>query len=154
MIHGSCLCGGVTFEIDGAPLWSHYCHCSRCRKNTGSAFHAPLFVPRDSLRITAGRDLVSHYRLPGTGYATHFCRVCGSPVPAVKWKGDEPFRVVPMGALDDDPQCPPLGHIYVGSKAPWHTIADGLPQCEEMPSGEMQAQLIRKLKPGEGRGGS
>ena len=50
MIRGSCLCGGVAFEIDGAPLWSHYCHCSRCRKVSGAAFSAPLFVPAAAFR--------------------------------------------------------------------------------------------------------
>ncbi len=146
MIRGSCLCGGVVFEIDGEPLWSHYCHCSRCRKSSGSAGAAPLFVPAAALRVTSGADLVTRYALPGTGYATHFCRVCGSPTPAVDWRGNEPFRVVPLGALDDDPRCPPLGHIYVASKAPWHTIEDGLPAFEEMPSGEVQAELLQKLR--------
>jgi hypothetical protein len=144
MIRGSCLCGGVTFEIDGAPFWSHYCHCSRCRKASGAAFSAPLFVPAAALRFTAGQELVTRYAHPGTRYRTHFCRVCGSGVPAVSWDGPEFLRAVPLGALDDDPRSPPLGHIYVGSKAPWHSIGDALPQFEEMPSAEVQAELLAR----------
>lgn len=145
MTRGSCLCGGVRFEIDGAPLWSHYCHCSRCRKISGSAFTAPLFVPAAALRFTAGEELVTRYAHPGTRYASHFCRICGSKLPAVHGSGGEPFRAVPLGALDDDPRCPPRGHIYVGSKAPWFTIGDGLPEFEEMPPAEVQADLLRQV---------
>jgi hypothetical protein len=44
------------------------------------------------------------------------------------------FAVVPMGALDDDPGIRPQRHIFVGSKAPWYEIADGLPRDVEFPS--------------------
>ena len=43
------------------------------------------------------------------------------------------IAVIPMGSLDDVPAVLPSGHIYVGSKAPWYTIADALVQHQEMP---------------------
>jgi hypothetical protein len=54
-----------------------------------------------------------------------------------------------LGALDDDPQCPPRGHIYVGSKAPWYEIHDSLPRFDEMPSAEFQAELLREIAGGD-----
>lgn len=144
MLHGSCLCGGVKFVVERDPLWSHHCHCSRCRKSSGSAFNVPLIVPLDAVRFIEGKDLVSRFELPGSEYATNFCRTCGSSVPAVEPKG-HPVAAVPMGSLDDDPDSPPIGHIYVGSKAPWHTIADDLVQAEEMPTPEMMAELHKRI---------
>ena len=78
MIRGSCLCGAVTFVVDAEPLWSHHCHCSRCRKSTGSAFTSPLIVPKGAVRYTTGVDLVTRYELPETAFMTHFCSVCNS----------------------------------------------------------------------------
>jgi len=43
------------------------------------------------------------------------------------------FVVVPAGVLDGDPGIRPTYHIFVGSKAPWHEIADQLPRHEEYP---------------------
>ena len=43
-IAGSCLCGGVRFEIAKALGPFELCHCSRCRKASGSAFAAMLGV--------------------------------------------------------------------------------------------------------------
>ena len=52
MIQGSCLCGGVKFEITRAVGPFELCHCSRCRKASGSAFAAGLGVLREDFRTT------------------------------------------------------------------------------------------------------
>ena len=39
--------------------------------------------------------------------------------------------VVPVGALDSDPQIHPLAHQFVASKAPWFEIRDGVPQFSD-----------------------
>jgi len=39
--------------------------------------------------------------------------------------------VVPIGALDSDPQIHPLAHQFVASKASWFDIHDGIPQFPE-----------------------
>ena len=130
MIKGSCLCGGVTYEIDADPTRAYNCHCSRCRKARGAAFASNVFFPIDSLQFTKGEDLVASYKVPDALRFTNvFCRVCGSCLP---------FRnhargavLVPMGSLDGDPDCKIESHIFVGSKAPWYEIGDDLPQFEE-----------------------
>ena len=138
MLHGSCLCGGITFEVDADPLFSYHCHCSRCRKASGSAFTSPLVMPLGSVRFTSGEDMITEYAPPNRAYGTRFCRVCGCPVPYLGIEGK--IDRVWMGLLDDDPECPPMVHIFVGSKAPWHTIHDDLPQAEERPSEQAQAK--------------
>ena len=49
---------------------------------------------------------------------------------------DGQFFHVTLGTLVDDPGIRPKFHIFVGSKAPWHEIADSLPQYAELPPAE------------------
>jgi hypothetical protein len=127
---GGCLCGGVRFELTEAPVWSHSCHCSRCRKSSGAAFASNLFFPQEALSFTQGEDLLTSFKVPEAERFTHvFCRRCGSTLPFL----NEARHLVgvPMGTLDDDPGYSPLAHIFVGSKAPWFEITDTTPQHAE-----------------------
>lgn len=131
-LRGSCLCGGVAYVIEGTPLRCWNCHCQRCRRARSAAFASNLFVAADGLRFTRGEDLLASYKIPEAQRFTHvFCRTCGSDMPRVD--RDRGIAVVPMGALDDDPGIRPQAHIFVGSMAPWYTIADDLPQHVEYP---------------------
>jgi len=127
---GGCLCGAVRYEVDQDPVWAHSCHCSRCRRITGSAFAANLFVPLDSLRYTRGRDDLETYRPPeAERFITVFCRRCGSTLPF-----RNPARGlsgIPMGSLDDDPHFGLKAQIWVDSRAPWFEIDPSLPQHPE-----------------------
>jgi hypothetical protein len=138
MIHGSCLCGGVKFEIARAVGPFELCHCTRCRKAGGSAFAAMMGVRRGDFRLTSGRELIRTYEAPvrevAPGYRTHFCTRCGSPVPNPS--PETPWFEIPAGALDDDPQLRPDRHIFVELKSPWFEIAGNLPQLD-------QAALLR-----------
>jgi hypothetical protein len=127
---GSCLCGGVTFELTETPVVAHNCHCSRCRKARSAAYSSSLFTSADGVRLLTGADLLVTYSLPEARFFRQvFCRVCGSKMPyAVAERG---MALVPIGAMDDDPGIRPQAHIFVGSKAPWFEIHDDLPQFVE-----------------------
>jgi hypothetical protein len=128
---GSCLCGGVTFVIDGTPLRSHYCHCGRCRRARSAAHACNLFLPNDGLRFTRGEDRLRRYKLPeAERFSQVFCTTCGSPMPSRN--PTTGFTAVPMGALDDDTPLRALSHIFVASKAPWFDIPGALPQFAEL----------------------
>ena len=124
---GGCLCGAVRYELSQPPVWAHNCHCSRCRKSTGAAFASNLFVPVDALRYTRGEEQLRSFKVPEAERFTHvFCGRCGSSLPFVN--PQRGLAGVPMGSLDGDPGLGPRAHIFVGSKAPWFTITDALPQ--------------------------
>lgn len=129
-IRGSCLCGGVRFEIDAAAGPFEICHCNRCRKVSGSAGMAGLGVRTGQFRLIAGRELIRSYGAPllygPPPYRTHFCARCGSPVPDPEPEGD--WFEIPAGALDDDPGLRPDKHILVELLPAWDRITDGLPQ--------------------------
>lgn len=147
MPSGSCLCGGVRFEIDGKLTPVQYCHAARCRKATGSTFAAELAAKASQLRWTKGEDLVAVYQAPllrePPPYRHAFCRVCGSPLP-VRLEGTE-FVALHAGVLDGEPETRPFRHIFVGQDASWHTITDDLPQfAAHAPPGQ---RLPRDGKP-------
>ena len=133
MIQGSCLCGGVKFQLARAAGPFELCHCTRCRKASGSAFVAGLGVLREDFQLTQGRELIRTYEAPireaPPAYRTSFCSRCGSPVPdptpTSRW-----FEI-PAGLLDDDPRLSPDKHICVEVKSPWFAITDDLPQLDK-----------------------
>ena len=133
MIRGSCLCERIRFEVDNAPGPFELCHCSRCRKVTGSAFAAGLYVAREDFRLLQGLALIRVFEAPirdaPPPYRTCFCSHCGSCVPDAL--SQTPLVELPAGSLDNDPGLRPDKHIYVDAKAPWFTISDSLPQLDK-----------------------
>ena len=129
---GACLCGRVRYRIVGEILGFQYCHCSRCRRFTGSAHAANLFVRPDDLEWLAGGEDVGSYMLEGEpNFPTGFCRTCGSSMPSLSSTGR--YWVVPAGALETDPGERPARNIFWGSRAPWLVETSDLPRHDEMP---------------------
>ena len=128
MYTGSCLCGAVRYEITGRISPIILCHCSKCRKATGSAFHSGSLCRPTKFRWASGQDRITTFSTP-SGYTTHFCSTCGSPVPSPP--NADGYVVLPTGALDQDPGSRAWAHIFVGSKAPWFEITDELPKFPE-----------------------
>jgi len=131
-ISGSCLCGSVKFEI-GPPLSVfRYCYCSRCRKASGSAHAANIFVPERQFAWLAGEDKVNHFKLPGAKtFAVSFCTRCGTRVPHNIRERNE--YLIPAGVLDDDPVAHPQNSIFWGSRAPWYVEPQEMPKFAERP---------------------
>lgn len=116
-VRGSCLCGGIKYEITGPLGTALHCHCSMCRKFDGSAFRARVSVPKSSFRFVQGEELLTIYRSsPDT--VKRFCKVCRSAM-VNSWVPELDNYGLAMGSLDDDPGVRPSCHIFVGSKAPW-----------------------------------
>jgi hypothetical protein len=102
-----------------------------CRKFHGSAFRARLSVSRSSFRFVSGEDLLTSYR-SSADTIRRFCRICGSAM-INSWDPEPDSYGLAMGSLDDDPGVRPVCHVFVGSKAPWYDITDGLPEHQEHP---------------------
>jgi hypothetical protein len=136
MIRGSCLCGQVRFELEGAPQFINHCHCSMCRKAHGAAFGSFLHADGAGFRWLAGQARVTNYP-SSPGNVRAFCSVCGSNVPVLEDEGEH--VIIPAGSLDDDPVVRPVVHIQTASRAPWFEITDALPQFAEFPPDEFWA---------------
>ena len=133
MIRGSCLCGAVRFEMDRVVGPFELCHCSRCRKSSGSGYLAGISVKASEFRFVQGQEHITVFELPveeqPPGYRRPFCRFCGSPVPEPESHGA--WREIPAGLLDDDPEIRPDRHIFVECRAPWTPRGDGLPELDK-----------------------
>ena len=131
-INGSCLCGSIGYRVHGDMGIFQYCHCSRCRKFTGSAFAANLLVAPADFEWTHGEQLLGRYELSeARHFATAFCTLCGSSLP---WLGQTGKAVVvPCGSLDDDPGIRPSQNIFYDSHASWYLEPASLPQYAELP---------------------
>lgn len=129
MHKGSCLCGAVEYEITGSLGPVVYCHCSRCRKANGSAFNAASPVATADFRFVKGQESLRDYR-NNAGVHRVFCGTCGSPIIGKRESAPETVRVR-IGTLDTPVNAKVHAHIFVGSKAEWYEILDGMPQYEE-----------------------
>ncbi|MEO5755291.1 MAG: GFA family protein [Mesorhizobium sp.] len=121
---GKCFCGAVHYAVADEFIYAANCHCSNCRRTTGSAFKPIAGIESDKLDLTKGQNKLLIFG-ERDGNDTH-CKVCGSLLYSIVREGA--FVHVAMGTLVDEPSIRPTAHIFVGSKAGWFTIADDLPQ--------------------------
>ena len=132
-ITGSCLCGNVSYVIMGNLGIFQYCHCSRCRKFTGSAFASNLLVSPLDFSWTKGEQMVGRFELEeAKHFATSFCKNCGSSLPWLSKSGKA--VIVPAGTLKEDPEIRPFQNIFCGSRALWYKDPGSLPEYEELPT--------------------
>jgi hypothetical protein len=127
---GSCLCGAVHFKIEGAFERFYLCHCSHCRKDTGSAHAANLFSSTAKLEWLSGQDKVRTFNLQQTRHTRSFCSVCGSAIP----HASEKMLVVPAGCLDTELVIEADAHIFVASRAAWDHDLASAPSFDAFPS--------------------
>jgi len=113
---GECLCGEVKFEIEGNLPSLYQCHCSLCRKATGSSANAATFVSQECFRWLTGQEAISSFQKP-TGYRSDFCSTCGSPVPN-QLRGMD-LIWVPAGLLEESFDAAVNVHLHLGSAASW-----------------------------------
>ena len=129
MTTGACLCGAVRFEISGAFEAFFLCHCSRCRKGSGSAHAANLFSSSAVINWLSGRDGIKTYRVPATRHERSFCGECGSALPCVQGA----FLMVPAGCLDSAIHIRPNAHICCASRAEWDVQLEDIPKLDGLP---------------------
>lgn len=127
-IKGRCLCGDVEYSIVDSLIYAGYCHCSECRKWTGSLFSASGGVAKSDFEILKGEGSLSCYK-KGKGSLAYFCKNCSSVV----FGSADAYEMnyVMLGALDESPSLKPQWHVYTNYKVDWYQICDGLPQHKE-----------------------
>ena len=129
MARGECNCGAVAFEIDAELSHVFVCHCSICRRATGSNGIAVVLMDNKAFRWLRGEDQIASWTKPGTDWHCWFCRVCGSPLPGAN---DASRTFVPAGLISSGGERLRVAHhIWVGSKAAWDEIGDAGKQHRE-----------------------
>ncbi len=130
---GSCLCGSVTYQFSGPELVFQYCHCSRCRKFTGSAYAANIIVNPEQFEWLSGESSVGRFEYPeARHFATCFCIRCGSSLPWLAKSGRS--VIIPAGTLDEDPGIRPVHNIFYQDRAPWREAVEALVSYDALPT--------------------
>jgi hypothetical protein len=131
-LRGGCLCGGVQYEISGEPVRFYHCHCSRCRKATGTGHASNIMVKLRDAAWTKGEELIAQYKVPeAQRFGTCFCTRCGGQLPRIR--KEMGMAIVPAGSLDTDSGMMPEARIFWDSRAAWSCQGDGIPTYAEYP---------------------
>ncbi len=127
---GGCLCGSVRFSLSGPVDVVNCCHCSRCRRRTGSAYATIVHAAYSHFQFTEGEENIVTFNPDGWN-SRRFCGSCGSPLPG--WDEEDDEVGIPAGLFDEGLDVSPSLHIMTASKASWHEISGNIPQYEEFP---------------------
>ena len=121
-ITGECFCGAIKYEINGKLKDARSCHCSRCRKAFSSQASAYALVDHPEFRWLEGVDYLTSYK-GQQGFGLQFCSICGSTLCGTY---DEQVHGITLGCLNGDPPVEIGYHIFVGSKASWEVLPEGV----------------------------
>ncbi len=131
ILKGSCLCGGIAYEISGLLKGTLNCHCIMCRKAHGAAFRTRASIKSDDFRFLKGEHLLTYYE-SSPGERRSFCKTCGSVI-ITRFDHSPKYLGFALGTLDTDPEVTIEQHVFTEYKAPWFDITDDLPQSKELP---------------------
>lgn len=123
----SCLCEQLRVTIRGEPDFCTICHCSKCRKRSGSAFGVNAYYSREKVVSIAGSS--SQYRRQGDSgrYATrHFCPTCGIAVYAEVELFPQGIAVFP-GTFAGPYFPQPTLSVWTEGKCDWVQLPKDLP---------------------------
>jgi hypothetical protein len=132
VLTGRCACGAVGYTVADDFAVAYNCHCSNCRAMTGSAFLPWGEIEPQKLRFASGSDSLLVDGDPDGAHATR-CAQCWSLLCWTVQHHDRAWLRVPYGTLREVPTLKPTAHMFVGSKAEWYEICDGLPQHDKYP---------------------
>jgi hypothetical protein len=122
-LKGSCRCGKVQYTISADPIFTGICHCTSCRKSTGSAYGTVMGVPTPGVTVTG--NMTRFDEVGESGKATHrnFCPVCGSTITQT---ADimEGVTMIGVGTLEDSNAVKPAMQIYCDSALEWAKVPD------------------------------
>ena len=131
ILTGGCICGAVRFETNEQPLWISHCHCTNCRKMSGSPFSTGLMYKSDTVHWTG--DVTSYES--SLGIFRVFCPICGGSLAFREGCAPEKDCVL-LGAFDDPSQIrvdDNVNHIFAKYELDWLNIDDGFPRVDELP---------------------
>ena len=137
---GKCLCGEVQFEIEGETPHLYQCHCSLCRKQSGSSANAATIVHESNFSWKSGLGKISYFK-KDTGFTSNFCSTCGSPVPNQLRDTDKYW--IPAGLFENEGGQEVVAHICTQSKASWEEISTSGKHFEEMPDIESLNKVLQ-----------
>ena len=127
-IHGSCLCGAVTFLMQLPSKWCAHCHCSMCKKAHGAGYVTWVGFKQDQVTVSADNEQLIWYE-SSVGAQRGFCQQCGSSLffRSEKWAGE---LHIALGAIDDEIDRKPQANVFFDSHVDWMPIDASVKQVD------------------------
>ncbi len=111
--------------LQGAITQIIHCHCSLCRKSSGTAYATNGFVQQSDFHVVKGHEWIDYYEVT-PGKKRYFCRRCASPLYSENLADPNRYRLR-LGLLDSSIDERPVSHNFIDSKACWDSIETSLP---------------------------
>ncbi len=144
-VQGGCHCNAVRYTLLAPALSVQHCHCSRCRKSSGQLSKSGAVIQRADLIIEPTDNLTSYYS--SSSFCSQFCKTCGCFLFA--YEESEPIYMYLAPATLDGGVHPghpndKESHIYVGSRAEWDRLGEGIARYETDSPDEIVTEFQRK----------
>lgn len=117
-LSGQSLCGAVRYRISGAPALVAICHCTHCRRQSGSAFSVNALIARTDYRQEGTTRVFTDTGSSGAPVYRQFCPGCGSPILSAL-PGLPDHILVKVGTLDNPEALTPSREVWCDSALPW-----------------------------------
>ena len=129
---GHCLCGSVTYTINGQPMRTAQCHCKDCQRASGTGHMSLAFFRADDVEINGETKGYAITADSGNVNTRHFCPGCGSRV-----YGENSARPgvvgIAVGCIDSHDWFEPQAVVYAGSRPDWDMTSEEVPNFDTMP---------------------
>jgi len=129
--NGSCNCGEIKFKAYGDVSDFVLCHCSYCKKDTGSGNASNIFLKKYRMTWIGNQLLIRNYNIPNTLHSKSFCAQCGSALPFEM--EDINILMLPAGSIDEDLDVNPRAHIFSSNLKSWEEDSESLIKYEKLP---------------------
>ncbi len=117
---GGCVCGAVRYRVKADPVRIIACHCTFCRKRTGSAFGVGVYFRQEDVEFLSGELKSYEHRSDETErwLRVEYCAKCGGNI---TWTLEmrPGARALSAGSFDDPGWLKPQAHIWMRSKLHW-----------------------------------
>ena len=140
---GGCGCGSCRYEVTGAPLSVHACHCTDCQTLSGSAFGLSMVLNQADIELIQGELGINDFTASKNRMHRHYCVKCGVAL----WfssPGFDGIVALKPGTLDDTSTLRPIAHMWYRSAQPWLDVGKDIPVFQEQPSFPELIELARK----------
>lgn len=144
-VQGGCHCGAVRYTLSSPALSVQHCHCSRCRKTHGQLSVSGAVVRRADMEITGGENLTTYSS--SASFHSQFCRTCGCQLFGYEDSELDLMYFAPAtldGGVHPGHPAEKESHIYVGSRAEWDCLGEGIARYEEESPDEIITAVQRK----------
>lgn len=121
---GHCLCGKVSYSLNGDKAMTAICQCKNCQRQAGSAFSIVVLAQKDQIDISGELQTYNDTADSGAKLERQFCPTCGSALFSLQPTSPKTI-IIKAGTLDDTSGLAPSVHVWCSSAQPWFVFPEG-----------------------------